>query len=66
MALIHFIVLKNRAFRAQKKAGERCDVRKWACHSRVATERAGAFIFGPELTGQPNRVANGEHPHMIA
>ena len=66
MALLYFIVLKNRAFRAPKKTGEWRDVRKWACHSWVATERAGAFIFSPELTGQPDRVANGEHPHMIA
>ena len=58
MALIYFIVLKNRAFRVPKKTGEWRDVRKWACHSWVATERAGAFIFSPELTGQPNRHAN--------
>jgi len=26
----------------------------------LATERAGAFIFSPELTGQPSRLANGD------
>ena len=54
MALIYFIVLKNRAFRAPKKTGEWRDVRKWACHSWVATERAGAFIFSES---RANRTA---------
>ena len=45
MALIYFIVLKNRAFRAKKKAGEWRDVKKMGVSLMGGHRARGSFHF---------------------